>query len=104
MNAAKNKISELIERIKYTQNKPIWIKAALGIMTTDLKPKLAMEECTIGDKKIKIYGIHGLNRPARQVVDLATLPLSSSRLKASKRGTRWPCSVSGVLQHTFFCQ
>jgi len=26
-------------------------------MTTDLKPKLAMEECKIGDKKIKIYGI-----------------------------------------------
>jgi len=53
----KNKISELIERIKYTQNKPIWIKAALGIMTTDLKPKLAMEECEIGKKKVKIYGI-----------------------------------------------
>ena len=47
----KNKISELIERIKYTQNKPIWIKAALGIITTDLKPKLAMEECEIGKKK-----------------------------------------------------
>jgi len=26
-------------------------------MTTDLKPKLAMEECKIGNKKIKIYGI-----------------------------------------------
>ena len=37
-------------------NKLIWIKAALGIMTTDLKPKLAMEECEIGKKKIKIYG------------------------------------------------
>jgi len=33
------------------------MKAALGIMTTDLKPKLAMEECSIGNKKIKIYGI-----------------------------------------------
>ena len=33
------------------------MKAALGIMTTDLKPKLAMEECEIGNKKIKIYGI-----------------------------------------------
>ena len=33
------------------------MKAALGIMTTDLKPKLAMEECNIGNKKIKIYGI-----------------------------------------------
>ena len=27
------------------------------MMTTDLKPKLAMEECEIGNKKIKIYGI-----------------------------------------------
>ena len=26
-------------------------------MTTDLKPKLAMEECKIGNKKVKIYGI-----------------------------------------------
>jgi len=53
----KKNIPELIKKIKYTQNKPIWMKAALGIMTTDLKPKLAMEECEIGNKKIKIYGI-----------------------------------------------
>jgi glutamate N-acetyltransferase/amino-acid N-acetyltransferase len=53
----KKKISELIKKIKYTQNKFIWMKAALGIMTTDLKPKLAMEECKIGNKKVKIYGI-----------------------------------------------
>ena len=33
------------------------MKAALGIMTTDLKPKLAMEECKIGNKKVRIYGI-----------------------------------------------
>ena len=50
-------IPELIKKIKYVQNKPIWMKAALGIMTTDLKPKLAMEECQIGNKKVKIYGI-----------------------------------------------
>ena len=53
----KNKIPELIKKIKYTQNKPIWVKAALGITTTDLKPKLAMEECKIGNKDVKIYGI-----------------------------------------------
>ena len=53
----KKNIPELIKRIKYVQNKPIWMKAALGIMTTDLKPKLAMEECNIGNKKVKIYGI-----------------------------------------------
>jgi glutamate N-acetyltransferase / amino-acid N-acetyltransferase len=51
------KIIDLIEKIKYTQNKYIWVKAALGIMTTDLKPKLAMEECEIGNTKVKIYGI-----------------------------------------------
>jgi glutamate N-acetyltransferase / amino-acid N-acetyltransferase len=53
----KKSIPDLINKIKYTQNKLIWMKAALGIMTTDLKPKLAMEECEIGSKKIKIYGI-----------------------------------------------
>jgi glutamate N-acetyltransferase / amino-acid N-acetyltransferase len=53
----KKNISELVSRIRYTQNKLIWMKAALGIMTTDTKPKLAMEECVIGNKKIKIYGV-----------------------------------------------
>jgi glutamate N-acetyltransferase/amino-acid N-acetyltransferase len=52
-----HKISSLINKIKYTQNKFIWMKAALAIMTTDTKPKLAMEECKIANKKIKIYGI-----------------------------------------------
>ena len=52
-----NKISDLISRVKYTQNKYIWMKAALGIMTTDTQPKMAMEECLIGTSKIKIYGI-----------------------------------------------
>ena len=50
-------IPDLIKKIKYTQNKYIWMKAALGIMTTDLVPKLAMEECKIGNIDIKIYGI-----------------------------------------------
>ena len=53
----KKNIPELIKKIKYVQNKYIWMKAALGIMTTDFKPKLAMEECKIGNKKVKIYGI-----------------------------------------------
>ena len=53
----KLKIPELIKNIKYTQNKYIWMKAALGIMTTDTQPKLAMEECEIGNTKIKIYGL-----------------------------------------------
>ena len=50
-------IPEIVEKIKYTQNKYIWTKAALGIMTTDLVPKLAMEECKIGGTSVKIYGI-----------------------------------------------
>ena len=52
-----SKIPELIKNIKYTQNKLIWMKAALGIMTTDTQPKMAMEECYIGKNKVKIYGI-----------------------------------------------
>lgn len=47
----------LIEKIRYTQNKYLWMKAALGIMTTDLVPKIAMEECKIGSSEVKIYGI-----------------------------------------------
>jgi glutamate N-acetyltransferase/amino-acid N-acetyltransferase len=53
----KNKIPELVKNIKYTQNKYIWMKAALGMMTTDTQPKLAMEECSIGNVKIKIFGV-----------------------------------------------
>jgi len=53
----KNNLPRLIDNIKYTQNKYVWIKSALGIMTTDTKPKLAMEECFIGKTKIKIYGV-----------------------------------------------
>jgi len=57
LNKIKNTIPNLIENIKYTQNKIIWMKAAMGIITTDTKPKLAMSECKIGSTDIKIYGI-----------------------------------------------
>ena len=50
-------IPNLIEKIKYVQNKYLWMKAAMGILTTDTKPKLSMEECKIGGTKIKIYGV-----------------------------------------------
>jgi len=53
----KNSMPNLIEKIKYNQNKYIWTKAALGMMTTDLVPKLTMEECKIGNTSIKIYGV-----------------------------------------------
>ena len=52
-----NALPNLISKIKYTQNKFLWMKVALAIMTTDTKPKLAMEECQIGSEKVKIYGI-----------------------------------------------
>ena len=53
----KIKIPDLIKKIKYTQNKYVWMKSALGIMTTDTEPKMAMEECLIGKTPVKIYGI-----------------------------------------------
>jgi len=53
----KSKIPELIKNIKYTQNKYIWMKVAQAIMTTDTQPKIAMEECKIGNTNVKIYGI-----------------------------------------------
>ena len=53
----KSSIKNLVDKIKYTQNKYLWIKSAMSILTTDLKPKLAMEECKIGNTKVKIYGI-----------------------------------------------
>ena len=53
----KNKIPELVDKIKYIQNKYVWMKAALGIMTTDTQPKLAMEKCSIGNTEVKLFGI-----------------------------------------------
>ena len=53
----KSSIKTMVDKIKYTQNKYLWIKAAMSILTTDLKPKLAMDECKIGKTKVKIYGI-----------------------------------------------
>ena len=52
-----NQIPDLVGKIKYTQNKYIWMKAALGIMTTDTQPKMAMEKCQIGNSEIKIFGV-----------------------------------------------
>ena len=53
----KNKIPVLVKNIRYTQNKYIWMKAALGIMTTDTQPKMSMENCKIASSSIKIFGI-----------------------------------------------
>ena len=53
----KNRISELVKKLKTKQNKFVWFKAASAIMTTDTRPKVAYEECKIGNKLIKISGI-----------------------------------------------
>ena len=53
----KNRIPEVVKKLRSDQNKYIWFKAASAIMTTDTKPKLAYEECKIGNKIIKIAGI-----------------------------------------------
>ncbi len=53
----KNRIPELVKKLRTDQNKFVWFKAASAIMTTDTKPKLAYEECKIGNKIIKISGI-----------------------------------------------
>tara|TARA_Y100000591_G_C21797415_1_gene680132 strand:- start:245 stop:1543 length:1299 start_codon:yes stop_codon:yes gene_type:complete len=50
-------LPNLVDKIKYIQNKYIWIKAAMGILTTDTKPKLSMEECKISGTPVKIYGV-----------------------------------------------
>ena len=55
------KISEsvqpLVDKLRETQNKLIWVKTASAIMTTDTKPKLAFEEIQVGSKSIRIAGI-----------------------------------------------
>jgi len=53
----KNRIPELVKKLRIEQNKFVWFKAASAIMTTDTRPKVAYEECKIGNKLIKISGI-----------------------------------------------
>jgi len=53
----KNRIPELVKKLRTEQTKYVWFKAASAIMTTDTRPKVAYEECKIGNKLIKISGI-----------------------------------------------
>ena len=53
----KNRIPELVKKLRTKQNKFVWFKAANAIMTTDTRPKVAYEECKIGNKLVKISGI-----------------------------------------------
>ena len=53
----KDRLPDLVEKLRTDQNKMYWIKIASSIMTTDTKPKVAYEEILIGDELVKICGI-----------------------------------------------
>jgi len=53
----KNRIPELVKKLRTQQNKFVWFKVASALMTTDTRPKVAYEETKIGNKLIKISGI-----------------------------------------------
>jgi glutamate N-acetyltransferase/amino-acid N-acetyltransferase len=53
----KNRIPVLVKKLRDEQNKYVWFKVASAIMTTDTRPKVAYEECKMGNKTIKISGI-----------------------------------------------
>ena len=53
----KNNLNFLVKKLRTVQSKYVWFKTASAIMTTDTRPKLAYEECKIGNKIIKLSGI-----------------------------------------------
>ena len=53
----RERLADLVDRLRSEHNKMYWIKMASAIMTTDTKPKLAYEEIIVGDELIKICGI-----------------------------------------------
>jgi len=53
----KNRVPELVKKLRVDQNKFVWFKVASSLMTTDTRPKVAYEECKIGNKLIKISGV-----------------------------------------------
>ena len=53
----RERLPDLVDRLRKEHNKMFWIKMASSIMTTDTKPKLAYEEIIVGDELIKISGI-----------------------------------------------
>ena len=53
----KNRLSDLVDKLRNDHNKMYWIKIASAIMTTDTKPKVAYEEIVVGDELIRICGI-----------------------------------------------
>ena len=57
VESIRERLPELVEKLRAEHNKMYWIKVASAIMTTDTKPKLAYEEIIIGDELVKICGI-----------------------------------------------
>ena len=53
----KERLAELVDKLREDHNKMYWLKIASSIMTTDTKPKLAYEELIVGDELIRICGI-----------------------------------------------
>ncbi len=53
----KNRIPELVKKLRPEQNKYVWFKAASALMTTDTSPKVAYEEAKIGNKLVRISGV-----------------------------------------------
>ncbi len=53
----KDRLPELVEKLRGDQNKMYWLKIASAIMTTDTKPKVAYEEIIVGDELIRICGV-----------------------------------------------
>ena len=53
----KDRLADLVTKLRSDQNKMYWLKIASAIMTTDTKPKVAYEEIIIGDELIRICGI-----------------------------------------------
>ena len=53
----RERLQNLVEKLRPEQNKMYWLKIASAIMTTDTKPKVAYEEVIIDDELIRICGI-----------------------------------------------
>ncbi len=53
----KDRLQDLVDKLRPEHNKMVWLKIASAIMTTDTKPKIAYEEIIIGDELIRICGI-----------------------------------------------
>ena len=53
----KERLPDLVTKLRSDQNKMYWLKIASAIMTTDTKPKVAYEEIIIGDELIRICGV-----------------------------------------------